>query len=91
MKVAPQTAVRYLITLGDTRSAGELADGVAEDVPAEDLWTLTLGDASTRTLTTLGIRELVGRGCLVPHGTARARYYAPGPLMKPVGKRFASR
>lgn len=30
------------------------------------------------------IRELVGRGWLVPHGKARARYYAPGPLMDPV-------
>ncbi|MFD7298896.1 Fic family protein [Streptomyces sp. NPDC059897] len=30
------------------------------------------------------IRELVARGWLVPHGKARARYYAPGPLMDPV-------
>ena len=30
------------------------------------------------------IRELVGRAWLVPHGKARARYYAPGPLMDPV-------
>ncbi|MFD9715750.1 hypothetical protein [Streptomyces sp. NPDC056500] len=26
----------------------------------------------------------MARGWLVPHGNARARYYAPGPLMNPV-------
>ena len=30
------------------------------------------------------IRGLVARGWLVPHGKARARSYAPGPLMNPV-------
>ncbi|MFF2506103.1 hypothetical protein ACFVTY_22330 [Streptomyces sp. NPDC058067] len=30
------------------------------------------------------IRELVARGRLIPHGKARARRYAPGPLMNPV-------
>ncbi|MEV1087118.1 hypothetical protein [Streptomyces microflavus] len=30
------------------------------------------------------IWELVARGWLVPHCKARARYYAPGPLMDPV-------
>jgi Fic family protein len=30
------------------------------------------------------IRELVARGWLVAHGQARARYYAAGPLLRPV-------